>query len=303
MEISSQIQNSPKYHRLLDLAEMKLLLILLSLSSPLFADKVRDYWFSGAEISSFNLSQSHYGKSHPGHAELIFVTEPFLTNKQVKDESGPKDSSTDILKLNALTTFNTGIYSYRTMTSTFRPLDLEEFPHALKSNTSIQDWCGQSFQQFNLLENNWNIELRSYFETFADKNLKLPEAHLEDELWITLRLDPKKLPTGEIDVIPGTIFTRLNHQPTKAFEATATLDLSRDKIATYTLAYPSLGRALSIGFEKEFPHIIRAWTEVTPKGKTIAALRKRITNVPYWNLSDPKDAEKRRELGLSPVAD
>jgi hypothetical protein len=49
-------------------------LLFLSIIS-LAADPVRDFWFNGAEISSFKLDQSRYGKNHPGHAELIFVTD------------------------------------------------------------------------------------------------------------------------------------------------------------------------------------------------------------------------------------
>jgi len=268
------------------------------------ADQIRDFWFSGAEISSFELSQSRYGKNHPGHAELIFVTEPFLIEKQVKDESGSNPAagkSTDVLKLNALTTFNTGIYSYRTMTSTFRPIDLEKFPHALKSTTSIQDWCGLAFQQFNFEDSAWKVELRSYFENQADQNFILPETYIEDEVWITLRLDPKKLPMGKIQMIPGAIFTRFHHQRIQAVAAQASLKM-KGKISTYTISYPSLDRALSIGFDTSFPHIIRAWTEKTSSGTTKAVLKKRLMNVNYWNLNNPKDAERRAQLGLEPVA-
>lgn len=284
---------------------MKTILLALILSPLLHADAIRDYWFSGAEISSFELSQSRYGKNHPGHAELIFVTEPFLISKQVKDESGkrkPAGASTDVLKLNALTTFNTGLYSYRTMTSTFRPIDLEKFPHALKSTTSVQDWCGQVFQQFNSKPSGWSVQLRSYFENEADLDSELPDAFLEDEIWITLRLDPAKLPVGEITMIPGSIYTRFHHKPITSSSATAKLDLS-GKVGLYTLTYPSLRRVLSIGFDKKFPHIIRAWTEITPKGKTSAVLGKRLMNVPYWNMHEPSDAAKRKQLDLDPVAD
>ena len=280
---------------------MRIALLTLLLALPLHADKIRDFWFSGAEISSFELSQSRYGKNHPGHAELIFVTEPFLVDKQVKDESG-KGNSTNVLKLNALTTFNTGLYSYRTMTSTFRPIDLKKFPHALKSTTSIQDWCGQAFQQSNLRKNGWSVQLRSYFEIAGDKDLTLPSAHLEDELWITLRLDPEKLPVGKISIVPGAVFTRFHHQAIGVFNAIGKLEFTRG-VATYTIRYPSLGRVLSIGFDKEFPHIIRAWTEITPKGKTTAVLKKRLMNADYWNMHDPGDAQKRKQLGLDPVAD
>ena len=280
---------------------MKIFPLFLFFLAPLHADQVLDFWFNGAEISSFGLSQSRYGKNHPGHAELIFVTEPFLTQKQVKNESG-KGDSTDVLKLNALTTFNTGIYSYRTMTSTFRPIDLGKFPHALKSTTSIQDWCGQVFQQFNLRENGWSVQLRSYFENEADFDSKLADAYLEDELWITLRLDPGKLPAGEFDAIPGAIFTRFHHKPIGISKAKGTLDIG-ERITTYTIAYPSLGRVLSIGFDKNFPHVIYAWTETTTTGETTAKLKKRLMNVAYWDMHDPSDAGKRKELGLAPAAD
>lgn len=264
------------------------------------ADPIRDFWFNGAEISSFELSQSRYGKDHPGHAELIFVTEPFLLEKQVKNESG-KAESTDILKLNALTTYNTGIYSYRTMTSTFRPIALDKFPHALKSNTSVQDWCGQAFQQYNFKNAGWSVQLRSYFEQEADQDFALPSAYLEDELWLTLRLDPKKLPTGETEIIPGAIFSRFSHKEIAVSSAKAVLEES-DESSTYTLTYPSLNRTLAITFDTAFPHIIRKWTETTSSGTTTAILKKRLMNIPYWGMNDPEDAEKRKDLGLEPIA-
>lgn len=279
---------------------MKYLILPFLLSFPLQADPIRDHWFNGAEISSFEISQARYGKNHPGHAELIFVSEPFLTDKQVKNESGKPDS-TDVLKLNALTTFNTGFYSYRTMTSTFRPIDLKKFPHALKSTTSVQDWCGQAFQQYNFKNDNWNVQLRSYFEQESDKDFTLPSTHLEDELWLTLRLDPMQLPTGEVQVIPGAIFTRYDHKPILASTAKAVLKESGET-STYSLTYPSLKRTLAITFDTAFPHIIRKWTETTSSGTTTATLKKRLMNVPYWGMHDPEDAAKRKELGLEPIA-
>ena len=200
---------------------MKITTVLLSCmltfssSATLWAsdnNSVRDFWYSGAEINRYKLNQTRYGHSHPGHVEFIFVTEPFLLQKQVKNETG-NQPSTDVLKLNALRTFNTGIYSYRTMTSTFRPIDLTGFPHALKTTTSIQDWCGQTFQQINWKKSGWQVELRSYFEREGDQDYKLTECWLEDELWLLVRLDPGQLPTGTIDIIPGAVVTRFNHHP------------------------------------------------------------------------------------------
>jgi hypothetical protein len=281
---------------------MKATIALFLTVSPIFADqKIQEFWFAGAEISSFELSQSRYGQNHPGHAELIFVTEPFLVDELVKNESG-KSGSTDVLKLNALTTFNTGFYSYRTMTSTFRPIDLTEFPHALKSTTSIQDWCGQAFQQFGFRRKSWEVELRSYFEKAGDQDFTLPGTYLEDELWVTLRLDPAKLPVGKVSVIPGAVFTRFAHQPIRASEVSASLKVEGGA-SIYTLWYADLDRRLRIHFDTNFPHVIRKWTEETKQGTTTAKLRKRLMNVDYWNLSKPGDASKRKELDLEPVAD
>ncbi len=282
---------------------MKLLLPLLAIPTLSYAqsDQVKKYWYNGAEISSFKLEQSKYGEIHPGHAELIYVTEPFLLDKQVKNERGKVNSAT-VLKLNSLSTFNTGIYSYRLMTSTFRPVDVERFPYALKSVSTMQDWCGQVFQQINYRNNHWKLELRSYFENPGDQNLTLPSAHSEDGLWVTLRLDPNKLPTGKIKILPGAVATRMNYtQQSTLPTATASLKKLGEK-STYTLAYHTYKRNLTIHFDTAFPHVIRKWTEETGTGTTTATLKKRQMNVPYWNQSRPADAVKRKALGLDPVA-
>lgn len=267
----------------------------------LSANQVRDFWFAGAEISSFELSQSRYGDNHQGHAELIYVTEPFLTDAQVKHEFG-EGESVDVLKLNALRTFNTGIYSYRTMTSTFQPVDLEAYPHCLKTLTSIQDWCGLATQQLNKTDSGWRAELRSYFQKAGDRNFELGEVWLEDELWLRLRLDPSSLPQGEIEIIPGSIFTRFYHRPIES--STAEAKLFRDsRTYVYAVHYPGLQRRLEIEFDADFPHIIRAWKEIEPDGTTTAKLKKRVMHSEYWSENHPKDAIKRKQLGLSPVAD
>ena len=276
---------------------------LSALTCPLFGAKglVRDFWFNGAEINRYELSQSRYGETHPGHAEFIFVTEPFLTQQQVKNERGIH-AATDVLKLNALRTFNTGIYSYRTMTSTFRPIDLATYPHALKTTTSIQDWCGHAFQQINRSSTGWSVELRSYFENEGDQDTELSEAWLEDELWLLVRLDPQELPTGLIHVVPGALTTRFAHQPIQPQQAVGKLVAGR-KQSTYILSYPELQVSLQIHFDSAFPHIIRSWEERSSQGVTKAVLTHRIMNSAYWSEHKSSDRDKRQQLGLEPMAD
>jgi len=281
---------------------VSLLLALLLLSGAVLdADPVRDFWFSGAELNRYELSQTRYGENHPGHAEFIFVTEPFLTGPQVKDETG-EGESVDVFKLNALRTFNTGIYSYRTMTSTFQPLDLAAFPHSLKTNTSVQDWCGQTFQQLNKTDRGWRGELRSYFQKEGDADFELPEVWIEDELWLRLRLDPSSLPTGSFSAVPGALFTRFQHLPVEPLAAEAEI-LPEEERSRYVIRYPAVGRTLEIEFDSEFPHIIRAWEERSPAGTTRATLTHRLMNQNYWSENQPRHAKRRELLGLEPVAD
>jgi hypothetical protein len=277
------------------------LLTILGLSSLHASDAVRNFWFNGAEINRYTLTQSRYGEQHPGHAEFIFVTEPFLTGQQVKQERGNAPSA-NVLKLNALRTFNTGIYSYRTMTSTFRPIDLTAYPHALKTTTSVQDWCGHAFQQINRTESGWRVELRSYFQAEGDQDFALAEAWLEDELWVLLRLDPQQLPTGDIPVVPGALYTRFAHNVIEAHTAVGALKTGK-KHSTYSLRYPALQRALHIHFDSQFPHIIRSWEETSGGDTTKAVLSHRIMNSNYWSEHQPGDRVKRISLGLAPIAD
>ncbi len=262
---------------------------------------IRDFWFNGAEINRYELNQSRYGEQHRGHAEFIFVTEPFLTDQHVKHEYG-KGLSADVLKLNALRTFNTGLYSYRTMTSTFSPIELDTYPHALKTTTSIQDWCGQAFQQVNRSEDGWRIELRSYFQQKGDRSFKVGDAWLEDELWTRLRLDPKRLPQGSFRCIPGALYTSFAHKPIEAADAIGSLKQKKQEF-TYSVTYPNLKRTLTIHFKEAFPHIITQWSETSPGGTTTAVLKDRIMNSEYWSKNKPKHANERKRLGLDPIAD
>lgn len=261
-------------------------------------EKIKDYWFNGAEISRYTLTQARYGKTHTGSAELVFVTEPFLTDKQVKHEygSGPSEA---VLKMNALRTFNTGLYSYRTMVSVFQPLALPEVGHAFKITTSVQDWCGQVFHQMNRRDNQWKGELRSYFQGEGDRDFELPLAWQEDELWARLRVNPQSLPQGKIQVIPGSLYLRFRHLPYAVHEAEGQL-LAGEEEHQYTLRYPKLGRKLTFMFEPEFPYVLKGWRESQEGSDAVteARLTDRIEHSAYWSLNQPRDRKQRKQLGL-----
>ena len=69
------------------------------------------YWFAGkAELNRYTLRQAQYGVLNPGEAVLIFVTEDFRTDTQVKSEdSTGRDKSVPVMKTNVVKKFVTGI--------------------------------------------------------------------------------------------------------------------------------------------------------------------------------------------------
>ena len=116
------------------------------------------YWYQGkAEVNRYALTQARYGEMRNGDALMVFVTEDFLVNEQVKFEGGSKSPKTGVLKLNWIERFNTGIYDYSLMTSVFSPVDQSP---VLKVTCSVQDWCGQAFVQLNQRKDGYRMESR-----------------------------------------------------------------------------------------------------------------------------------------------
>lgn len=269
-----------------------------------------DYWYQGkAEITSYNLRQARYGELHRGDAVLIFVTEDFSAQKQVKldrpDEAG--DDAVKVLKLNALRNFNTGVYPYTVMTSAFTPVYRDRHPKTLKITTSVQEWCGHAFVQMNLRDDRYRVHQYSYFESEGDRVAELGGAIPEDEIWTTIRLNPDVLPTGEVTMIPGTLYQRFDHTAWRTVNATAILmpDAREPDIMVYNLVYyPDLNRTLTIRFRRDFPHEIESWEEVeiaadgTTKELVTTAVRNKRLMLDYWTKNSVVDVELRGELGL-----
>ncbi len=274
------------------------------LANQRYLNEFKNYWYAGkAEVSSYHLLQSRYGEERNGKAMMIFVTEDFSVNKQVKldDPDNAGADKTRVLKLNMTKNFITGIYPYSLMLSAFTPVDIHHVPHTLKLTMSAQEWCGQVFSQVNLHHKNYVITSHSYFENEGEETLNLKVTWLEDEIWNRIRLDPQTLPVGEVEIIPGLFFTRLNHIGLASEKAICTKEEAADLI-TYRISYPLHKRTLAIEFEKAFPHRINGWTETQEhNGKnytTTATLDKQIIN-DYWTKNKNEFQYLRDSLGLS----
>ena len=262
--------------------------------------EVQKVWSGAAELSRYEFKINRYGEDREGEAVLIFVREPFLEDRHVKDESGK--GQFEVLKMNFMREFRTGLYPYHTMVSVFQPLQEGSAGTALKVTTSAQDWCGHGFMQTDRRAGTLKTEVRSYFEkedggTFEEKGAVL----LEDEVWTSLRIDPWGLPVGEVKMVPGSLSTRLSHQePVAATAQTRWLAGSEKDTVIYEISYPESGRKLAIEIQKKLPYSIQAWQE--SKGQlslSSGKLKDQVSNSDYWNYGSEKKGKKlRSKLGF-----
>jgi len=255
----------------------------------------RSYWYMGsAEINSFVLSQERYGELRDGEAVLIFVTEDFLKDEQVKANIRTPEVI-PVLKFNSTKSFQTGIYPYSVMQSAFYPVRM--FSEGLKVTSSVQEWCGQTYTQLNNREN-FEIKSHSYFEGEADQEFELESAVLENSIWTLIRINPEELPLGTFSAIPDIAYLQMYHKPLKSYQAHA--ELSSDSLYHYKINYPKLNRSLNIDFETTSPFKIVGWQEVQlDKGLSSVAQLKASVQLPYWQLNKAKDSIYRNDLKLN----
>ncbi|XMO85669.1 septum formation inhibitor Maf [Algibacter sp. AS12] len=261
------------------------------------SQEFNNYWYAGeAEISSYKLEQARYGELRQGTAVLVFVTEDFLPDTQVKaDNTNP--NNIPVLKLNSTKNFVTGIYPYSIMQSSFYPV--ANNAHAIKVSISMQEWCGHVYMQLNN-RSSFEITSHSYFDGEADQNFKTNKAILENELWTKLRVNPKSLPVGDLQIIPSFEYLKLYHTEVKPFVAKATLTAN-----SYTITYPELNRTLAITFNPDFPFDILIWEETQKSGygqnaKTLTTKATKLNTIKsaYWNKKSITDEALRTTLKL-----
>jgi hypothetical protein len=79
-------------------------------------------WGDGrAELAGYDLTYPRYGKPRNGVAVTIFVTETFSNSARVKADPGkhPPSDEFPVMKLNLIKDYQTGIYDYNDMLSSF----------------------------------------------------------------------------------------------------------------------------------------------------------------------------------------
>jgi len=151
--------------------------------------------------------------------------------------------------------------------------------------------------QLNLRNTGYVVNGKSYFEKEVDETYTVPKVMLEDELWNRIRLAPDKLPTGSVQLIPGTQSARLRHKRLDPITADITLAnyagtaFSGDSLQAYSIDYKSDKRQLLIVFENKFPYRIVGWEETyATKDKLLTSRAVLQQNHPNGIIGNRKSA-------------
>jgi hypothetical protein len=283
---------------------------LLLAASGASAQDFWKHWGDGkAELSGYRLTQPRYGAARAGTAVLIFVTEDMSDTLRVKADPGkhPASDVYPVMKLNEVRDFQTGIYDYNVMTSTFARV-ADGWPVA-KVSFSSQEWCGHVYHQ--LIPGRDGIAgiLHSYFDGEADRKDALPlprDGVFEDALPILLRgwkgdfLKPGE--SRSLPFLPSLLASRLEHRSLAWGRATisraaATSTLAtpagRFEVVTWTVAVDG-GRTTTFAFEAQPPY--RLVKRSSDSGEELVLLRS--TRLAYWKLNAPGGERYLKELGL-----
>lgn len=270
------------------------------------------HWGDGrAEMNGYRLVQPRYGSPRTGTAVLIFVTEDLSDSLRVKADPGqhPPSDVYPVMKLNALRHFQTGIYDYKVMTSTFARV-AGGWPVA-KVSFSSQEWCGHVYHQ--LLPRGGSVSglFHSYFDGEADgqDDLAQPEGGvLEDVLpiltrgWGSTYLQPGE--SRKVAFLPSLLRARLEHRRLAWGQATISRSANTTSVqvpagsfdvGTWTVR-EERGRTTTYEIETVSPHHLVRWsTDVGEEGSLLGSSR-----LSYWKLNGPGGESHLAEMGLKP---
>ena len=259
-----------------------------------------NYWFQGkAEIARYSVEQERYGEMRTAQQIMVFVTEDFSAAKQVKldDPAAAGADRVPVLKVNLLRRFVTGIYDYSLMLSVFTPFDQQQPKPSLKVTTTVQDWCGHVFSQFNRTDSSFLAQTFSYFETEGDQKEEVKADMLEDEVWTLLRLNPAVFADRKATVVPSSIFLRLRHKKLAAENARCIV-ANEGSTSTLHLKFEKTDRQLDIHFETAFPHRILGWQETVDQKLVSRGKLENISMQQYWSEHDNQHEPLRKQIGL-----
>ena len=145
------------------------------------------YWDDGkAEVAIYSATRHIYKKERAYEATLITVAEEFNRQHNVKTDDYSRNDLFRVMKYHAFARIPTDNYPYHFSTSVFLRRENPLLLH--KMTSSSQEWCGNTFKEFNHDGKSLTLQFSSYWDKEGSGSRELDhDAILEDQLGYTLR--------------------------------------------------------------------------------------------------------------------
>lgn len=281
---------------------------------PSYGQAFGKIWYDGnAEMATYKLTYPRYGELRTGTAVAITVTEPFNPDKRVKSDTGGAGTH-NVVKLNLVEDFQTGIYDYNLMTSVFvstKPANGLPAGSVTKVSFSMQEWCGHVYQQalFSKAQRGTpgvRQSINSYFENVADQQTEMdhPAGGIAEDalmLWARGLAGPTLNPgeSIEVPVYRSMAVQRNQHIPARWDNATlsrgtAPAPYGDFKVETFTADVA--GRRYTFLIETS-PNGHRKLIKLT-RNDGYALEYVKSQRLPYWNMNRNASEKNLKDIGL-----
>jgi len=268
-----------------------------------------DHWGDGrAELDAYRLTTPRYGELRQGEAVQIWVTETFTHEARVKSDGG-HDDEYPVLKLNDSREFQTGIYDYDVMTSTFVRLDGQApLGEPVKVSMTMAEWCGHVYEQVLPRDDALRWTGHSYFDGEADQQRDLkrrPAGLVGDAAPMVARgvvggwVEPGA--EVELDYLPTLVQGRVSHtdpswgRATLArAEQTHEIEVPAGTFVVRDVTLRAGGRTTTWQVEVEAPHRIIRWERSDGEVAELVGSER----LAYWQLNGSEGVRHRVDLGL-----
>jgi len=283
---------------------------------PTYGSTFSETWHDGnAELATYDLTYPRYGELRTGTAVAITVTEPFNPDLRVKSDRGG-DGTHNVIKLNLVEDFQTGLYDYNLMTSVFvatSPAHGLPAGSPTKVSFSMQEWCGHVYQQalFSKAQGRQagvRQSVHSYFEKVADEQTTMdhPAGGMSEDalmLWARGLAGPQLQPGESIEIPLYRSMAVQRNQHVAAKWESATLSRGSERITRETSAGEFLcdvytadvgGRAYTFHIESAGDRRLIEMVRSDGYAMTLTAAER----LPYWRLNGNADERELKKIGL-----
>ena len=232
-------------------------------------------WEDGqAEVAIYDAEMMIYGQARSFENPMITVKEEFNEAFNVKTDDYDRADLFSVMKVNRFADIPTPNYPYHYLTSLFFKRDQPEQLH--KMTHTGQEWCGNTFKQFEVNASGYAYDYNSYFDDYGAGDVEIDGNHFwwEDQLPYVLRA--LKFKAGLIfkkEVLNSQINTKTYRPETEEVEFEI-----KDLDSLWQVS-ASFQKGVNIyQFEKEYPNVMRS--QQTWYGYNMVL--KEVSRYKYW---------------------